>query len=273
MAPHLRQVSPHRRMRLRLAMAILLQQQRDLRRVYAQPFCYICGKAVAHGDDLNDDHLPPSGIFKVTDRNAPLILRTHRECNSDQSADDQVIAQLVGPIHGRTPSKKDRPLDIQIHELSPGRTTGVLRGQDLERVLYRWIRGFHAALYGEYLPPPPITAFMTILPFPKMAQAGAEPKPAAVPAAYRPFLEAITACQESGQIDQVVTRNGKCRYSCVWTEEDGGGRWFCIYRLDIYNWSDIGDVNNYERRECVGAYILPNKEAPIAATRKSREKQ
>ena len=251
-------------------MAILLEHQRDLRRVYAQPFCYICGKAIADGDNLNDDHIPPNGLFKSSDRSAPLILRTHRRCNSDQSADDQVIAQLIGPIHGRVPSRKDRPLDIEIHELGPGKTTGILRGQDLERVIYRWIRGFHAALYGEYLPPPPESRFLTILPFPRMTQDRPEPNPDPIHDAYQPFMETIAECEKAQMVDQIITRNDKCRYSCVWTKENGGGRWFCIYRLDIYNWSDIGDVNNYERRECVGAYIVPNREVPERATRLAR---
>ena len=71
-------------------------------------------------------------------------------------------------------------------------------------------------------------------------------------------------------MDRIVSRNGKCRYNCVWTQEDGGGRWLCIYRLDLYNWSEIGDINNYERRECVGAYIQPDRGAPNAATKVPR---
>lgn len=249
-------------------MAILIETQKDLRSVYEQPFCYLCGKTIVEGDDLNDDHVPPSGIFNPSDRNVPLILRTHRACNSAQSPGDQVIAQLVGLIRGRVPSEKDRKLDIRVHDIEPGKSTAVLRGQELEQIVFRWVRGFHAALYGE--PLSPATAFKMILPFPQMKQDGEILKPDPIPAPYQAFFETITESQATGRVDQIISRNGKCRYSCVWTQEDGGGRWFCVYRLDLYNWSELGDINNYERRECVGAYIRPDRSAPITAMKVPR---
>lgn len=265
---------PHKaafgRLRLQLHMAILLDTQRDFRRVYKHTFCYICGRALVDDEVLNDDHVPPSGIFAVADRQPPLILRTHKSCNTAQSADDQVISQLVGAVRGRQPSGKNRKLNIRLQVVESGETTAILRGQAIDHMVQRWLRGFHAALYRELLPPAPQTGFMTILPFPQTTQDGEILRPDPIPAAHAHFLKTIEQHKAADTTDRIVCRNGKCRYDCTWTQADEADRWLCIYRLDLYNWSELGDVNNFERRQCVGAYTHRDGSAPDTAAKVRR---
>jgi hypothetical protein len=85
-------------------MSIVLDNQWALRPIQWLPFCYLCGRTVEDGEATNRDHVPPSAIFAVADRNFPLILRTHTTCNGDRSGEDAIIGQLVSVLHGSSPT-------------------------------------------------------------------------------------------------------------------------------------------------------------------------
>lgn len=256
------------RKRLRLRVAIRLETQKDFGRIRALPFCYVCGQTFAAGEVPNRDHVPPTGIFTKDDRQPPLILRSHEKCNGDQSAHDQVIAQLVGLLHGREASAKDRKLDVRPHVTESGATTAVLRGHDLDAVIRRWVRGFHAALYKG--PLPESKYFSTNSPFPEATQEGDGIRPEPIPPALSRYVDTIKQNRATGNLDGIVCRNGKCRYECVWTRADNCGPWLCIYCLDLYNWIELGDINNFEARGCAGAYLLPDGGVPRFASTSTR---
>jgi hypothetical protein len=72
------------------------------------------------------------------------------------------------------------------------------------------------------------------------------------------FVQEIRRNRLTRTLDVIQCRNGKCRYECVWATADDG-RWLCIYALDLYGWSELGDEVNFERLGCVGCYepLLP----------------
>jgi hypothetical protein len=70
-------------------------------------------------------------------------------------------------------------------------------------------------------------------------------------------------------IDQITTRQQKMHYECVWLRADRG-QWLCFYALDLYGWTELGDVEVFGRRGCVGAYHRPDYGIPIGATRGER---
>src|SRR5438093_1112647 len=143
---------------------MILDSQRAIRSAQGLPFCYLCGKPLA--DPRNDDHVPPSSIFLTADRNFPLTLPTHVKCNSDRSAEDQVIGQLIGLLHGKSPKVTHNKLKVKVGEFEDGTPVMAVEGLDLRAIIRRWIRGFHAALYQEFLPETN-NSFMTGPPLPE----------------------------------------------------------------------------------------------------------
>jgi len=141
-----------------------LISQKELRSAHSLNFCYLCGNRFSDGPNraCDDDHVPPTALFLKPDRDTPLILKTHKDCNNSQNLTDEFMGQLVSLIHGKAP----RP-----NMLSPKRIAlvGSLSPKlfvepDVKSAIWRWIRGFHAALYQEYLPNSTMRAIHTPMP-------------------------------------------------------------------------------------------------------------
>jgi hypothetical protein len=233
-------------------MPIVLDTQKVIRGVRALPFCYLCGVYFDRTEKPNLDHVPPSGLFAVTDRDFPIILPTHPTCNAKQSRDDQVVGQLVGLVHGRRPSAIHRKFRVSLGRFENSSPAFAVGGLDLRLIIRRWIRGFHAALYSEYLPEG--TLFSTCPPLPEAEPATDGPKFRPVMEAIPEFVKEVKRNRATGTLDRIVCRNGKFRYECVWSQADNGIR-MCIYGLDLYRWINLGDTTNFEPRGCVGSYI------------------
>jgi len=200
-------------------------------------------------------------VFAKEDRGTPLILPAHDACNQAQSPHDEVIGQLVSVLHGKYPGKERLRLALELFSVdgSVVPVTGV-QNIPLTRIIFRWVRGFHAALYREYLhdrggfigPPLPESALT--------AEGGVVPKPVHV---SRPIMTHIFRQQvKAGQTDAVICRNGKCHYRCTWLNWDDG-RPFCLFALRLYNWEELGDIDHFPRRGCIGWYGAPT---PTLAT-------
>ena len=142
-----------------------LTSQRSLRSVQKLDFCYLCGEQFEKDSERTKDHVPPQAIFAESDRNFPLILDTHGTCNRAQSKEDEVIGQLVSLLHGHAPKPHRVRLNIEIRPHTDEHLElGVLTGLNVEAVIKRWLKGFHAALYQQPLPDG--TRFATHAPFP-----------------------------------------------------------------------------------------------------------
>jgi hypothetical protein len=89
-------------------------------------------------------------------------------------------------------------------------------------------------------------------------------EPVPPPEVIQHFVREIKRNRATGTLDSVVCRKGHCRYECVWTQADSG-HWFCVWALDVYGWSDLGDLSHFDRRGCVGAYRQANSVVPAGA--------
>jgi hypothetical protein len=217
------------------------------------PFCYLCGQSFGSSDDTNRDHVPPSGLFARADRAIPLVHRTHRRCNELRSPEDQAIGQLVGVLHGRRVNRAHDKLRIRVGRFPDGHRVAAVTGLDIREAIRRWVRGFHAALYREYLSLDAV--FATYPPLPEGRPAGDHVEYGRIPDVLPKLVEELKRNRAVENLDRVVCRNGKCRYECVWSQADDG-RWMCIYGLDLYNWKKLGD-GSQPARGCVGCYLRP----------------
>jgi hypothetical protein len=114
---------------------VSLLRQHDFRNVQNLPFCYLCGQQFVAGDSQNRDHVPPQCIFAPLDRE-PLWLPGHTACNKSYRLLDEKIGQLIALRYGKVPhNPAHRRLKFAI--------------SDIDAAIWRWIGGFHAALYRE----------------------------------------------------------------------------------------------------------------------------
>ena len=242
-------------------MAIRLESQAQMRQIRSLPFCYVCAQAFEPHEERNSDHVPPTALFATDHRDFPLILPTHTRCNSAQSADDETIGQLVGVLHGRAIVPHGRKPELYGGVFPDGSPGAGAKGLDVKRIIWRWVRGFHAALYrspilevGRQVFPP--------LPEGRVEAGRVEPVP--VPEVIQHFVQEIKRNRATGTLDSVVCRKARCRYECVWTQADGG-QWFCVWALDIYGWSELGHDPHFDRRGCVGMYRQTDPVVPPGA--------
>jgi hypothetical protein len=143
--------------------AIVIDTHKSLRPLQNLPFCYLCGGAL-QGEDRDTDHVPPSTIFLKRDRDFPLVLPTHVSCNGGRSVEDQLVGTLIGVLHNKPAASGAKRLDLRGGPLTDGTNVVTVHNLDLRAIIRRWVRGFHAALYGEYVPD---DVFMTVPPLPE----------------------------------------------------------------------------------------------------------
>jgi hypothetical protein len=120
--------------------SLITQQER--RASQNLPFCYLCGKDFVAGDDKNKDHVPPKSIFAAKDRD-PLMLKSHKACNEAQSRNDEKIGQLIALRYGKLPVSENRRLQFRFSQYGDAAISNL----NVEKAIWRWIGGFHAALY------------------------------------------------------------------------------------------------------------------------------
>jgi hypothetical protein len=239
--------------------------QKHYRGVKRLPFCYLCGKRIDYTTEAkalrDEDHVPPKSLFARADRE-PLILSTHKKCNGEHSAVDQRMGEVIGLKLGRIPkSHKDSVLRIRLFD--GGRHAAVV-GLDIQSAVWRWIHGFHAALYREMLVPMVPNGGVVVTPFQRTKDSLHMQQPDPVPPSATRFVEVIKANRAKSNLDRIITNNRKMTYECVWLNLDDG-TWICIFALDIYAWRDMGDPS-FGHRGCVGAYRTAAGVAPANAT-------
>jgi len=244
--------------------------QTELRSAQKLPFCYLCGNNFTQAAEKTRDHVPPKSIFATEDRDPPLILPTHLRCNGAQSDYDEIVGQLVAAIHGKYPEPTNMKLDVQVAEdANTGAQSAWLSGSNLHRIVCRWLRAFHAALYQEYLPDNDGTKVGTMFSFDPPFPVGhidddGEIRVDAIRPHHAYFVKRIKHNRKAGRLDRLVCFNGKCVYDCVWDKADGGQP-ICIFALNVYDWNVLANTEDFPRRGCVGMY-MPAKGRPADAT-------
>ncbi|MCK5113300.1 MAG: hypothetical protein KAR11_00875 [Phycisphaerae bacterium] len=166
---------------------------------------------------------------------------------------DEMLAQLIAVLHGKHPKERHNKWKFGATKL-PGskHSSGIAyNGCDLKPRVWRCIKGFHAALYNEYLE---TNGHANVhLPFPEAQWEGNEVK-------YLPILEQQYIIAEELRKSRIAKTNdrvscyqGKCVYECIWVKSDAG-IWFCMFGLRLYDWENLGDIHNFPKRGCVGIY-------------------
>lgn len=243
-----------------------LLSQKDFRAVQNLPFCYLCGKYYVPADKPNRDHLPAQCIFLPPDRE-PLRLPTHIGCNSGESLTDEKIGQLVALRYGKVPTDVEhRRLKVQWF---PKEQLAALTNLDVDGAVWRWVRGCHAALYGE----PFVGDFSTgypgalVTPFPRAPKNSERADIEPLKPQHLTFVKTIKLNRALRNLDRVCSNKGKFVYECVWHQADNDGPWICIFAIDLYDWRDLGRVGHQPARGCAGFYMLQDGRVPDLATR------
>jgi len=243
---------------------VQLVTQRQMRALKKLPFCYACGKTFTATDDITDDHVPPKACFAEDDRDFPLQLPAHDSCNSGRNLTDETIGQVVALKHGELPPPRNYRLEFAFFGKEQSQPTlGAVTNVDIRGEIRRWVRGFHAALYQEPLPPGVRFAIETPFPAARLTPNGPVAEP--LLPQHLKFVEVIKLNRSAGNLDVIRSNNEKLKYECVWDQADDG-RWLCVFALDLYSWKDLGDINNFQGRGCAGFYTLPSGKMPALAT-------
>ncbi|EGW23589.1 hypothetical protein Mettu_2450 [Methylobacter tundripaludum SV96] len=240
---------------------ISITTQKDAGKIRDLSFCYICGIDFQESDSKNLDHVPPKSIFAKPDRDFPLKFTTHKDqCHSPMNLDDEVISQLFALIHGKQPSEKNDKLKIGVYQRTEtGAIMASFSERNIEILLRRWLKGFHAALYRE--PLDENTRFAIQTPFPSGVKKDDQFIDAPIKEQHYEFVECIKKNRAIGKLDCIQSNNGRLRYECVW-DKLSNGSWSCIFALNLYDWKNLGDINNFKARGCAGMYSPPNGKAP-----------
>lgn len=242
-----------------------LLNQADLRDAQSLPFCYLCGLDFQKGSERNRDHVPPQAIFSKSDRNPPLILPTCATCNESQSGYDEQISQLVAVSYGKVPRQKDLRLKfIGVTDEESGAPFVGVRDIPIPEIVWRWVRGFHSALYRGFLPDE--TWKHVHLPFPGAVQQGSKFVESPILPQHAGMADVIKKNRAAKNLDRIKCFNDECTYECVWVESDDG-KPFCMFAVRIYAWEKLADRRHFEKRGCVGFYIPERRGRPANATR------
>lgn len=242
-----------------------LTTQNDARKVRDLPFCYICGRQFEAGDATDRDHVPPEAIFDKPDRNFPLKLAVHKDtCHGPMNLDDEVMGQLISLIHGKQPlDRNDKPKFKWYNRSDFGAHLASFSQSNIEFLIQRWLKGFHAALYRSPLPKE--TMFSIQSPFPSGTIREGHFSEDTIREQHFAFVECIKRNRAARNLDRIECNNQKLRYECVW-DQLSDQSWACIFAIDLYDWIDLGDVNNFRPRGCAGLYRLPNGIVPGSAS-------
>jgi hypothetical protein len=213
-------------------------------------------------DDVTDgDHVPPKTAFNPRDREPALKLKTHKKCNGSFSVVDKKVGQLIA-IRRREepPSYRDQALRFAV----AGETAAVTN-LNIDGAVWRWVQGFHAALYLQ-----PLREARGTLrtPFPRADVVGGQYVLQPLLPQHKLIVATIKRNRALHNLDRIISNRGKMRYECVWCLADDGKTWFCMFALDIYDWKDLGSSTAaIPARGCAGVYWSGDGEPPPDASR------
>jgi hypothetical protein len=238
----------------------ILRSHKDFRPIQQLGFCYLCGEPFTEVDASTGDHVPPRSIFARADRAPPLKLPVHDKCNQGQSQDDEVIGQLISLLHGKTLTKAKQRFRAVTADLGDKEPFVGVTDLPLPKIIWRWVRGFHAALYRE---PLPLNSYYSLMsPFPAADQTAGGLKFEDLRLDQLEMALTLRQHIKHAMVDEVRCYAEKCRFVCTWLTADDG-RPLCLYGLRIYEWEKLADTKRFPQRGCIGVYMHPT---PVGAT-------
>jgi len=242
---------------------IEITTQQQARPVSQLDFCYVCGKPFTENNPSTRDHVPPRSIFLAEDRNWPLILPAHEECNSEFSFSDEQakgLLDLLRPSDDPTPPLKTKKVGRVERE---GKPAGVLlKGLSLRRIVAKLLRACHAALYREYLRNED-TNRAVLLPCPIFdPDTGSVDKNELLPQ-HEMLCKVIKDNRSISNVDRIQACNGKFRFEVVWGSLDNDKKThFGIFAVDIYEWHNLANNVLGSPQGCFGMYRLNRSPIP-----------
>jgi hypothetical protein len=245
-----------------------ITDQNAARAVQGLEFCFLCGGEFRiETPELTKtlDHIPAKTTFAGSDRSFPLQVPAHQKCNEGWSQRDDASAELIAVLHGERKPPQKPALEFRLCENAvTGGTQFGVGGVNLERLVIRWVRGCHAALYREFLPDEGPTLFCVSLPMPRLLSGpNAVPLMRGLQRNHLDFVEVIKKNRKAGRLDRIECNNGKFTYECVWSRADDG-RECCVFALRLYDWQKLGPAGR-PTSSCVGLY-LPAYGRPASGT-------
>lgn len=232
-----------------------LKVLRDFRPLQDLSFCYLCSKEFEHNERLDRDHVPPKKCFHVNDRTPPLKLKVHRYCHELFNDNDRKTCELIG-LNYRKAFKKSELTIERIDGLNLTAVTNL----DIEALIWRWILGFHAALYKT---PLRLKERTMQTPFQQFDPIKLEFKPILVQ--HTAFVETIKRNRKFNNLDVIKSNAGKLVYECVWCRFDGNEGWFACFALNLYDWKKLGRNALHVSRGCAGSYTIEDRSKPSTA--------
>ena len=224
----------------------LTMTQDEMRANLSLRFCCVCGKPFAKNEKPTRQHVPPRSVFAVEDQDPLLVLRAHDSGNQKQSVDDEVIGQLVSVLHDRYPAEERLRIAMDLFSVD-GSVLPMVGVKDLPltRIIFGWVRCFHATLYCKYL----VDGGGFIgPPFPESepdGNGGATPEPVHV--SRYSMTHILKQQAKIGRADEVVCFNGKCYYRCTWLKMDNGKE-FLLVRITAPHMVVAGNERRYYKR-------------------------
>jgi hypothetical protein len=180
--------------------------QRDFQKWHKPDFCYLCGKTLDDGTDLNDDHCPPSALFLPADRaNYSIVLKVHERCNHSWHAIDEILATIYGIMHGSIEQLGGRRREPTIEQVEndQGLFAAAL-DVPLHEFAFRVTRCAHALLYGEWISADTQNSIHVPLPEVDRDNANRPKKP--LPQ-FVVFANALCSAQKTNTYDALIANN------------------------------------------------------------------
>lgn len=241
---------------------IEIATSRQAKKVAGLDFCYVCGKPFTESYPSTRDHVPPKSAFMPEDRDWPLILPAHEECNTEYSFRDEQAKGLIALLH--KPEKAIPPLKTELAGVveRDGQLTGVLlEGLRLRSIVAKILRACHAALYGEFLKEED-TSKAILLPLPAFDPETGNAHEYEFLSQHEVFCKMLKDNRRVGNVDTIEAFNGKFRFQVVWAVSDDGHYHFGVFAIDLYEWHNLASHVLGQPQGCCGVYRLGRSPAP-----------
>lgn len=242
-----------------------LLREHDFKPLKRTPFCYLCGKLFEPSDNPTDEHVFARKTFDKTERVPSFVLPAHEECNTKKSLADSVMKGFLDLQRGEVPDKSLGFEFVESFDKETNTPTLGVRHKRLYGAVGQWLKGCHAALYGQ--PLPGATKNLIFLPMRTGLFTKGETQFDPHLRQRRSFATELKRCIHAKVIDEIVCNDGRVRYACVWAHHDPpyDFSWFCIFGLQVLDWFKYAD-ENAGRLNCMGHY-WPSEGLPSSATK------
>lgn len=215
--------------------------------------CYICSDPLPERgrtgwkELTSRDHVIPASILSlagdVPGSEWPLILDIHRDCEAAHKRHrDQMakILQVMGAAGPRAWKPEElgrfrKQCTIGWQSVNGRRAPVIGNMDDALLAAHIWVRGFHAALYGQVLPAD--VGHVTRCPAP-CSQAEGSTEGLTLAEEFdvsRRICGTLGRAIRAQRTDLISLRGGRIEYRCTWIRElgDNPEPWWCFWALDL----------------------------------------